>query len=169
MKILFNKLKKTNKIFLIVYLITFIIYSITYGLLIKNLISLSGIETVVRVIVMVIFGIWLFTYFLWNLINLILKKYITISITTAITIILAIIFSFANYYINTLYTGISNITEEEYITYTTNLVTLNETEINENSTLGMINNTEDIEGNMLAKELIEEENLTKNEIIEYTS
>ena len=169
MKILFNKLKKTNKIFLIVYLITFIIYSITYGLLIKNLISLSGIETVVRVIVMVIFGIWLFTYFLWNLINLILKKYITISITTAITIILAIIFSFANYYINTLYTGISNITEEEYITYTTNLVTLNETEINENSTLGMINNTEDIEGNMLAKELIEEENLTKNEIIEYSS
>ena len=169
MKILLNKLKKTNKIFLIVYLITFIIYSITYGLLIKNLISLSGIETVVRVIVMVIFGIWLFTYFLWNLINLILKKYITISITTAITIILAIIFSFANYYINTLYTGISNITEEEYITYTTNLVTLNETEINENSTLGMINNTEDIEGNMLAKELIEEENLTKNEIIEYSS
>lgn len=169
MKILFNKLKKTNKIFLIVYLITFIIYSITYGLLIKNLISLSGIETVVRVIVMVIFGIWLFTYFLWNLINLILKKYITISITTAITIILAIIFSFANYYINTLYTGISNITEEEYITYTTNLVTLNETEINENSTLGMINNTEDIEGNILAKELIEEENLTKNEIIEYSS
>ena len=33
----------------------------------------------------------------------------------------------------------------------------------------MINNTEDIEGNMLAKELIEEENLTKNEIIEYSS
>ena len=131
--------------------------------------SLSGIETAIRVIVIVIFGIWLLAYFLWNLINLILKKHITIAITTAITIILAIIFSFANYYISMVYTSISNIGEKEYITYTTNLVVLNGTEINEDSILGMINNSDDIEGNKLAKELIEKEELTKNEIIEYSS
>ena len=169
MKVLFNKLKKTNKIFLIIYLITFIIYLITYILLIKNLMSLSGIETAIRIIVIVIFGIWLLVYFLWNLINLKLKKFIKLSITTAITIIFAIVFSFANYYINMLYSGISNIGEKEYIVYTTNLVVLNGTEINDESILGMINNSDDIEGNVLAKELIEKENLTNNEIEEYSS
>ena len=169
MKVLFNKLKKTNKIFLIIYLITLITYLITYIFLIKNLMSLSGIETAIRIIVIVIFGIWLIVYFLWNLINLILKKFIKLSITTAITIIFAIIFSFANYYISMIYSGISNIGEKEYIVYTTNLVVLNGTEINDESILGMINNSDDIEGNVLAKELIEKENLTNNEIEEYSS
>ena len=169
MKTLLNKLKKTNKIFLIICFIAFILYLISYILLIKNLMSLSGIETAIRVIVIVIFGIWLLAYFLWNLINLILKKHITTAITTAITIILAIIFSFANYYISMVYTSISNIGEKEYITYTTNLVVLNGTEINEDSILGMINNSDDIEGNKLAKELIEKEELTKNEVTEYSS
>ena len=169
MKTLLNKLKKTNKIFLTICFIAFILYLISYILLIKNLMSLSGIETAIRVIAIVIFGIWLLAYFLWNLINLILKKHITIAITTAITVILAIVFSFANYYISMVYTSISNIGEKEYITYTTNLVVLNGTEINEDSILGMINNSDDIEGNKLAKELIEKEELTKNEIIEYSS
>ena len=52
MKVLLNKLKKSNKIFLIIYLITSIIYLITYIFLIKNLISLAGIETVIRIIIM---------------------------------------------------------------------------------------------------------------------
>ena len=169
MKVSWDKLKKSNKIFLVIYLITFIIYLITYILLIKNLMSLSGIETAIRIIVIIIFGIWLLVYFLWNLINLILKKHIKIAITTAITIILAIIFSFANYYINVLYTGISNVTESKYITYTSNLVVLKDTQINDESILGMINNSEDVEGNILAKELVEKEGLTNNEIVEYAS
>ena len=169
MKVLLNKLKKTNKIFLIIYLITFISYLVTYILLIKNLISLSGIETMIRVIIIIIFGIWLIAYFLWNLINLILKKFITIAITTALTIIFAVGFSFANYYINILYKGINSIGEKEYIVYTTNLVVLNGTTINEDSVLGMINNSDDIEGNILAKELIKKENLTNNKIEEYSS
>ena len=152
MKVLLNKLKKANKIFLIIYLITFITYLITYILLMKNLMSLTGIETAIRIIVIIIFGIWLIVYFLWNLINLILKKHIKIVITTTITIIFAILFSFASYYINILYTGINSIGEKEYIVYTTNLVTLSDTEINDESILGMINNSEDIEGNVLAKE-----------------
>ena len=169
MKTLINKLKKTNKIFLITYIITFILYLISYILLIKNLMNLSGIETAIRAIVIIIFGLWLIVFFLWNLINLILKKHVKIIVTAVITIILAIIFSFANHYINILYTSISNVGEKEYITYTSNLVVLNGTELNEDSILGMINNSDDIEGNVLAKELIEKENLTKNEVAEYSS
>ncbi len=169
MKVLLNKLKRTNKIFLIIYLLTFILYIISYINLTKNLLRLIGIETPIRIIIIIIFGIWLITYFLWNLINIILKKHIKIAITTAITIILTIIFFIVNYYIGIIYTGINNISEEEYITYTTNLITLNTTKINKESTLGMINNSDDIEGNILAKELIEKENLKGNEIIEYSS
>jgi len=80
MKVLLNKLKKCNKIFLIIYLVTYIAYLITYFLLIKNLMGLSGIETLIRSIVIGIFGIWLIAYLLWSLINLILKKHKNLSL-----------------------------------------------------------------------------------------
>lgn len=169
MKVLMNKIKKANKAFLTIYLITFIIYAVTYVLLAKNLINLTGIETVIRFIVIMIFGIWLIAYFLWNLINLILKRHITIAITTALTVIFIVIFSFVNYYINVIYTGIDNLAESEYVTYTSNLVVLNGTEINSDSKLGMIDSTDDVEGNELAKELIKENNLDSNEVISYSS
>lgn len=169
MKVLFNKLKKTNKMFLSIYILTFIIYLISYIFLIINLVSLSGIETLIRFLIIGIFGIWLLVYFLWNLINLILKKHTRIVITSAITIILFIIFCVANYYISVIYKGIGNLAESEYVNYTTNLVALKNTKLNDQSTLGMINSSDDIEGNVLALELIKNEGLEKLEIINYAS
>lgn len=169
MKVLFNKLKKTNKIFLTIYFLTFIIYLINYVLLAKNLIALSGIETLIRYLVIGIFGIWLLVYFIWNLINLILKRHITIAITTSITIIFIVLFGFANYYIKMIYTGIDNLSESEYVTYTSNLIALDTTTIDSNSKFGMINSSDDIEGNVLAKELIKDKGLNDNEVLEYSS
>lgn len=169
MKVLFNKLKKANKVCLTIYIITLLAYLVSYILLVINLIGLSGIETVLRIVFIVLFGIWFFGYLLWNLINLILKKHIVFSVTSVITIILIIVFGFANYYVKVLYTGLGNLAEKEYVTYTTNLVTLKDTVIDEDSTLGMIDSTDDIEGNILAKELIEEEGLESNEVISYVS
>ena len=169
MKVLLNKLKKCNKIFLIIYLVTYIAYLITYFLLIKNLMGLSGIETLIRSIVIGIFGIWLIAYLLWSLINLILKKHITLSITTALTIIFIVIFSVVNYYINVIYTGINNLAESDQITYTSNLIVMSGTTLNDNSKLGMINTDKDIEGNVLAKELIKDKKLENLEVIEYSS
>ena len=169
MKVLFNKLKKCNKIFLIIYLLTFIIYLVTYFLLIKNLMGLSGVETLIRSIVIGLFGIWLIAYFLWNLINLILKKHITLSITTALTIIFVVVFSAVNYYINVIYTSIDNLAESEQVTYTSNLIVMSGTSLNDNSKLGMINTDKDIEGNVLAKELIKDKKLENLEVIEYSS
>jgi len=87
-------------------------------------------------------------------VNLILKKHITIAITTAFTVIFTVAFGFVNYYINVIYTGIDNLAESEYVTYTSNLVVLNGNKIDNNSKLGMINSSDDIEGHILAKELI---------------
>jgi len=169
MKVLFNKLKKANKAFLVIYLIIFILYFLSYMILVKNLINLVGIETFIRILIISIFGVWLIVYFLWNLINLILKKTVTLTITSILTVIFIAIFSFANYYINIFYTGIDNLVESEYVNYTSNLITLKDTKITDNSKLGMINSSDDIEGNMLAKELIKYEKLNDNEIVDYAS
>lgn len=169
MKVLFNKLKKSNKILLVVYLITVITYIVSFVILVKNLLGLSGIETVIRYVVIGLFFIWLIVYFLWNLINLILKKHIKILITTIITVMFIIVFSFVNYYIEIIYTGIDNMGESEYVTYISNLIVLKGKEITNDSKLGMINSKEDIEGNVLAKELIKDKKLNKNEIVDFSS
>ena len=169
MKVLFNKLKKVNKICLIIYIIVLIAYIISYSCLVKNLLGLNKIETLIRALIMGIFGVWLLIYLIWNLINLILRKHISLSITSVITIIFIAIFSFANYYITMLSSGIDNITESEYVNYTSNLVVLKGTTIDSKSKLGMINSDEDIEGNILAGELIKEHKLEKNKIKSYSS
>ena len=97
--------------------------------------GLSGVETLIRSIVIALFGIWLIAYFLWNLINLILKKHITLSITTALTIIFVVVFSAVNYYINVIYTSIDNLAESEQVTYTSNLIVMSGTSLNDNSNL----------------------------------
>ena len=169
MKVFINKLKKANKIFLAVYFITLLLYTILYIIFLKNIIHLTGIETAIRTILLIITGIWLIVYALWNLVNVILKKHVILTITTIVSIIFIGIFGFGNYYLKVLYHGIGNLAESEYVLYTSNLVVLNGTTIDNNSKLGMINSTDDIEGNVLAKELIKDKKLDQNEIINYSS
>ena len=133
MKVLFNKLKKANKIFLSIYIIIFSLYLVSYIFLVKNLLSLTSIETVIRTIIILLLGIWLIFYFLSNLVKLILKKHIFMAITSSITLILCVILGVVNYYINIVNGSINNLVEKEYVTYTTNLITLNEANINEDS------------------------------------
>lgn len=168
MGVLFRKLKKANKILLSIYIITTILYLVSYILIVKSLVSLSGIETTIRIVVIIVFVLWLFIYLFWNLINLILKKKITIIVTSFISIIFIIIFFMGSHYIDIVYSSIKGTGESKYITYTSNLVILNDGKIDENSKLGMINSSQEIEGNVLAKELIKNEKL-KNEVIEYSS
>ena len=165
MKILINKLKKVNKIKIILFFISLISYTVAYILLSKSLLQLSGIETVIRSILIILFFIYLIFYLLSSLINLITKKNIKYYIFLIITIILTVIFFFISYYINTIYNSLSNLNKDT-ITYTTNLITLNDNKFNKNSNIGMINNEDDIEGYILANKLIKKENL-KNDITLY--
>ena len=165
MKILINKLKKVNKIKLILFFISLISYTVAYILLSKSLLQLSGIETVIRSILIILFFIYLIFYLLSSLINLITKKNIKYYIFLIITIILTVIFFFISYYINTIYNSLSNLNKDT-ITYTTNLITLNDNKFNKDSNIGMINNEDDIEGYILANKLIKKENL-KNDITLY--
>lgn len=166
MKVFINKMKKSNKIFLTLFLITFLFYTISLVFVIQSLLTLSGIETILRIIFIILFILWILIYIVWNLVNLILKRKKSFIITTILTLLLACIFSFGSYYINKIYNKIEKLSEEEMTLYTTNLITMQDGNITKDSKLGMIKNEKDIEGNILAKELIKKEKL-KNEITYY--
>ena len=167
MKALFHKLKKCNKILKSLFFITFIAYVTSLVFIFKDLLSLSGIETVLRIVFISITSIWCIVYFIWNLANLIIKRNKTIIITSIITILLSVGFIYASIIIGKLYGNIVNMVEDEYTLYTTNVIALTSTEkIDKDDKLGMIENKNDIEGYTLANELIKKEKL-KNEIEYY--
>ena len=165
MKAFFNKIKNSNKVLLALYLISLIAYAVSYVLLTINLLHLSTIETPIRIVAIVIFGIWLIIWLLSGLISLFTKKYKPYVILIVFTILFTIIFSFGNYYIGTLYSGIESISKDK-LTYTSNLINLKESTFDKDSKIGMINDPEDIEGYILGNKLVKENKLS-NEIKRY--
>lgn len=166
MKKMFKKIKKASKPLKITYIILIISYLISYIFFSKSLLSLVGIEDLIRYIIIIILGLWLILYIFLSpkLFEKLKKK--TFILISIITFIFVPIFGFASYYIDKMYNKLENFTLKETSTYTSVLLTLKDTEITSDSKLGMISNTNDKEGYILAKELIDKEKL-KNEIVSY--
>ena len=166
MKILLKKLKRANKIELAMYLITLLYYLVLYVIFTVSVLNLKKIETFIRIIVLIFFGIWLLYFFIGNLMNLILKKHNKFAIITTITIIFSLMFTFTSYYMNIIYKVLDQFKEKERIIYTTKLITLKDTKFSSSSKIGMIQKKDDIEGYILPHKLIEQKKL-KNEIVTY--
>jgi len=159
-----EKWKEAKKFKKITYILLTIGYIIAYIFFTKSLLSLVGIETIIRYLILGIFLIWIAFYIFFGIHLFPRKKlFITISI---ITCILIPIFGISSYFIDKMYGKLENFTLKETSTYKSVLLALKDTEINENSKLGMISNENDREGYILAKELIQKEKLT-NEITNY--
>lgn len=167
MKILFRKLKRSNKFLLTLFIITFGLYIIGYTLFTKNLLSLSGIETGIRVFFIIFFFLWLIFYLFLSLIKLIKRNYKALIITTIISLLFSIVFYVSSFYINLIYDKMGNLTESNTTIYTTYLINFNGDEFNEDKILGMVNDKESIEGYILANKLIKKEKL-KNKVIKYS-
>lgn len=165
MKILFKKLKKTNKFALTIYLITCVLYIIGLVLLSKSLLSLSGIETLLRLLGISFFIIWFIVYFLTGLVKLIKKKYKLFSFLTILSLLFVVLFYGGSYYINFFYDKLGKLGEENKITYTSNLINFKDSEFNSESIIGMIEDENDIEGYILANKIIKNKKL--NNKIEY--
>lgn len=166
MKILFRKLKRSNKFLLTLFIITFGLYIIGYTLFIKNLLSLSGIETGIRVFFIIFFLLWLIFYLFLSLIKLIKRNYKALIITTIISLLFSIVFYVSSFYIDLIYDKMGNLTESNTTIYTTYLINFNDDEFNEDKILGMVDDKESIEGYILANKLIKKEKL-KNKVIKY--
>lgn len=162
MKVLFNKIKKCNKVELTLYVISILYYIISYVLFTISILKFKNVETPIRIGLIIFFGIYFLYYFLSNLINMIIKKHNKFSILLALSVIFSLVFTIGSYYMNILYNGLNNLSEETHVIYTTNLITLKDKEFNVDSKIGIIQNKDDIEGYILPQELIKKENI-KNE------
>lgn len=166
MKVLFRKIKRSNKVALAFYLITALLFIIGYVCFTKSLLHLVGIETAIRVIILILLFLWFLAYFLFGLSTMIVKKYKKFITLTVINILLIIVMFFASIIINKIYSKIDMLSAEEYTLYTTNLISLKNTKLSNSSKLGMISNNDDIEGYVLANTLKNEEDL-EQEVVYY--
>ena len=160
MKKLLNKFLKTNLSQRLVYLFVGILFIVSYIFIFVSLLLLENIENGLRILVLTLLGMALISYLFFDLLLLLTKKKKTLYATSFIVVLISAICILGSSTINRVYGSISLINDKK-IVYTTNLITLKDTEFkNEEATIvGMINNDTDPEGYILPKELIEKEKL----------
>ena len=166
MKVLFNKLKKCSKPLLIIFILALIIYLGSLGLLTYSLITLKGIETLIRIIALVLFYLYLFGFIIGSLVLLITKRKKTFIFLTILTLLLSGAFVFASYHIDKVYNKVSKISKK-YVTYTSNMIALKDTNEEDIEKIGIISDKNDIEGYKLPQEIIKKEKIDKDKLVKY--
>lgn len=161
MKRLMRKFKRTNKVSRIVYLLTAGLYIVSYLFFAKSVISLVGIETLIRYVVLLLFLAFLVVYIYVGFCKLINKKYLLFSVLTVFSVLFIIVFSGGSYVINFFHNKLSQFNENDKVVYTSYLISLSDTTINSKSEFGMVEDKESIEGYVLANEIIKEHKLTQ--------
>ena len=110
MKLLKRKFKRSKPIARIVYFLVIIIYIISYAFFVKSIVSLTGIETLLRYILLILFALYIIMYAFINFFKLCVRKYKHFIITSVISAILIIIFIFSSSIIDLLLGKISSLT-----------------------------------------------------------
>ena len=166
MKILLKKLKKASKVSLSFFGIATLLYLILYIFFVINILSLTDVENLFRIIIISFFAIWFITYIFVSLIKLVQKKYKLFTVLTIFTFLFSIIFGVANFVFTFAYDTLDRLSEKDMIVYTSYLIGMKDNEFNKESKIGMISNEDDIEGNILAKEILSKYKLN-NDIKKY--
>ncbi len=170
MKVLMKKLKKVDGLEKFFYFLSLIIYIFAIVLFIYSIFKYKAIitsgpkEMTIVIIIIVFFCIWFLLYLLCGLITMISKKLKAFIFITILTILFSCGLCTVSVLLNKVAKGM-DLTANE-LTYTSALITLKETSFNDSIKIGMIESESDIEGNILAKELIKKEKLS-NEIVSY--
>lgn len=163
------KSKRKTKFFSLILILLLLASS---GFLIYNLVLLKGIETFYRImlIIFIVFFDFLITKGIFSSGIIRLKK-VKLILLTLISLLLIILYTTASILIFMVYNKLDDINKNK-ITYTTNLIAMKNgpktVKSLKNKKIGIIKDTEDIEGYVLPQEVIKTENLGKNnEIIQY--
>ena len=151
MKNLRRKLKKTKKSYRVLFYTILLFYLVSIIFITKSLLLLSGIETLIRYIVISVFVLLFLFYYISGLVFLIMKKHGSLVITSIIAILLTCVNVVGYYYIDKTYGYINQISKNSVV-YTTNLISLAGS--NEIKTVGMISEKSDIEGYILPTEYL---------------
>lgn len=160
MKVLWKKFKKTKLSIRLIYIFVLLLFLFSYIFLFKSLLLLNNVETTLRIIVLTTLGLLLLLYAFFDLLLLLTKKHKTVIVSSFIVLIIGSVSIIGSLAINKIYNLLAAMNKETVI-YTTNLITLANTEFtnDESFNVGIINNETDIEGNILAYELINKEKL----------
>ena len=167
MKVFFNKLKRANIVMKIFYFITMVGYWVTYVFFTKSLLSLAGIETVIRFLLIGLFAVFGIIYTIFGLVKMFQNKKVGFIVLTVFTLIFAVIFGFGSYYIDRLYGKLENFTTSDTSTYTTVLLAMSGTEYSNELVIGMVTDEEDRTGYILPLEYMSNEGMENT--IEYYS
>lgn len=163
-----KRLFSKNKVAVIIYLIginLFLVASIFFSI---SLLKLSGIENVFRGIVIVVLFL-LFILFLKKGYKYILKKKLgRYLLLIFINLILSIILFLLTYYINVLYGSLDGVTIKDKSLRTGYMISLNSTKKSDIEKIGMIDDKNDVEGYILAKEIIKNNKIRK-EVVDYSN
>ena len=160
MKVLINKFKKSKLSTKLVYLTTLVIFLVSYILLLISVLRLTGVETNIRIIGLTAIGLLFFIYAFVDLLLVLSKKNVLVYFSSVFIVLLSACCVVGSMTINRLLSSFDALSKDTVI-YTTNLIALNGTEfVNDNTFItGIINNETDVEGNILAYELINQDKL----------
>jgi len=162
MNTIIRKFKKLNKIYQILFISAFIFNIIGISFITQGLLILNNIETLLRSIFLILVYLGFFIYLFISILLLFTKKNKTFITLTTLGIIINIAFIIVSIYINKTYNTLDTMNKDT-ILYSSSLIVKKETNFKNNKKfkVGMINNEEDIEGNFLANELIDNKKLNK--------
>lgn len=166
-----KKLTK-DKISLTLLIINILILSISIGYFTYALILLKNIETPLRIGIIVFFILLSILCVRSIIKNTFRRKKVKIIITTIISIIFSATIIIIGYNVNKIYNAISSISSTTQ-TYSSSIVTKTESKLEKiedltNEKIGILNDTESIDGYQIPQEIIKENKL-ENEIIEYSN
>src|SRR5574344_1402509 len=146
---LFKKLKKANPYYRFTFFTTYFIHFLSAILLIYSLCLLSGIENLIRVIIIIVIVGYLLIILITGPALLITKKHGRIVLISIMALIFSIINIVGYSYIKKTFNVVENISKEKII-YTTNLLALTKEQVIKK--VGLLKDDNSIEGNILPQE-----------------
>ena len=166
-----KKLTK-DKFSFILLIFNILLLAVSIGYFSYALILLENIETPLRIGIIIFFIILSIIIINSIMKNTFKQKKAKIIITSIISIIFSAAIIIIGYNVNKIYSAIANISSTSQ-TYSSSLVTLIDSEMNsiddiKGEKIGILNDTESIDGYQIPQEIIKENNLD-NEIIEYSN
>lgn len=167
MKRIFRRLGNANKVMLTFFFIILASYIIGMILVDLSVLKLAGIETTYRYIGMSLLLLYFIVYLLLGYRYTTRRKKVKFILISLLTTIIVGVMITLSVFINYFYGELSNMKENDKVIYSSYLVSFND-KIGNDDKLGMIKDEDDIEGHILAIDLINKEKLN-NEIVEYNS
>ncbi len=166
---MFRRIKRLlyiSKINFIIYLVGIVLFILSFSLLSLSLIKLTGIETILRIVVillMIVYGMFYAYKAYLYMLNRNRIKFVFLSLFHFLIIVIILIFF---YFINTVYGELGNLGGKGKVKYTGYLISLKETDSIKKA--GITSNKDSIEGYSVAQEIIKKNKLDY-ELVDYSS